>query len=107
MLDQLNRRSRWSREGTKAIRLSPRDLAICELLLRYRYLRSDFIHAFIGGDRTKLIQRLNELYREPNCYPARPGQQRNYFNANYRSLIYELDQNGERALREFGFLMTS
>jgi Replication-relaxation len=102
MLDQLNRRSRWSRAGTKAIRLSPRDLVIFELLLRYRYLRSDFIHAFIGGDRTKLIQRLNALYREPNCYLARPHQQRNYFNANYRSLIYELDQNGERALREYG-----
>ena len=71
-----------------------------KLLQRYRYLRADYIHAFVGGNKTRLIERLNGLYREPNCYLSRPGQQRQYFNANYRALIYELDRNGERALPE-------
>lgn len=102
MLDTLNRRFQFSREGTKVAHLRERDLAIFELLVRYRYTRSDFIHAFIGGDKTKLVQRLNELYRNPNCYLDRAERERAYFNALYRPIIYELDSNGEQALRNHG-----
>jgi Replication-relaxation len=96
------RRSRWTREGTSLVRLTPRDVEIFSLLQRIRYLRADYIHAFIGGSRTRLLERLNALYRFPNCYLDRPGAQRRYFNANYRPLIYELDRRGEEALQEAG-----
>lgn len=36
--------------------------------------------------------------------PRSPPQQRSYFNANYRPLIYELDCRGEQVLRELGRL---
>jgi hypothetical protein len=101
-MDTLSRRSRWSREGAKIVQLSLRDIDIFRLLQRYRYLSADEIHAFVGGNKTRFVERLNALYREPNCYLGRPGQQRNYFNANYRSLIYELDHRGERVLQEYG-----
>src|SRR5581483_2788470 len=102
-LDTLNRRSRWSRHGTKIAQLTPRDVVIFRLLQRYRYLSADYIHAFVGGDKTRLLLRLNLLHRAPNYYLRRPEQQRHYFNANYRSLIYELDTNGEQVLKEFGY----
>lgn len=101
--DSLNRRSRWSRQGTKRAQLTARDIEIFRLLLRFRYLPAEWIHAFIGGNKTRLIERLNLLQREPNCYIRRPEQQRQYYNANYRSLIYELDSNGERALQQHGY----
>jgi Replication-relaxation len=103
-MDTITRRSRWTRDGTKVVELSPRDLEIFSLLQRIRYLRADYIHAFVGGSRTRLLERLNALYRFPNCYLDRPGQQRRYFNANHRPLIYELDRRGEDALQEAGLL---
>jgi Replication-relaxation len=46
--------------------------------------------------------RLNLLSRQPNLYLARPIQQRQCAEANYRRLIYELDERGYRALRDRG-----
>jgi hypothetical protein len=86
------------------VQLVPRDLDIFELLQRYRYASTDHIHAFVGGQKNRLQERLARLYREPNCYINRPAQQHRYFNANYRPLIYELDRNGERELRQHGRL---
>jgi hypothetical protein len=100
-MDALNRTSRWQRGSTKIARLTLRDLDILNVLQRYRYASTDHIHAFVGGQKNRFQERLGRLYREPNCYIDRPGQQRQYFNANYRPLIYELDRNGERALREY------
>ena len=76
------RRSRWSRAGTKLARLTEQDIEIFKLLTRYRYLRSSFIHAFGGGDKTRLVKRLSDLYRAPNCFFDRPAQQRQYANAH-------------------------
>jgi hypothetical protein len=101
--DTLNRRSRWSREGTKPAQLTARDIEIFRLLQRYRYLSADYIHAFVGGNKKRLVERLNLLQRSPNYYLARPEQQRQYFNANYRPLIYENDHHAERALQSHGF----
>jgi hypothetical protein len=58
------RRSRMYRKSTgKRIELTERDIEIFKLLARYRYLRSTYyIHAFVGGNRTKLIERLGHLY---------------------------------------------
>lgn len=101
-MDAQHRTSRWHRGSTKPVQLTPRDLAILSLLQRYRYASSEHIHAFVGGQKNRLQERLARLYREPNCYLNRPSQQRQYFNANYRPLLYELDRNGEQALRSCG-----
>jgi hypothetical protein len=103
-----SRNSRWTRnpvvDDGQAVAVYPtdRDIEIFKLLTRYRYLPSDYIHAFIGGSMKALSRRLNFLSRKPNLYLARPHQQRDNADANYRRLIYELDERGSRVLRERG-----
>jgi hypothetical protein len=106
---QRQRNSRWDhspvldeRGDACVAKLTERDLEIFRLLVRYRYLPSDDIHAFIGGSPNAVARRLNLLSRKPNCYLARPHQQRENADANYRRLIYELDERGSRVLRERG-----
>jgi hypothetical protein len=103
------RNSRWSRDPAVGdggepvtVHLTERDIEIFKLFARYRYLPSDYIHAFIGGNEKALGRRLNLLARKPNLYLARPHQQRQNADANYRRLIYELDDRGSRVLRERG-----
>ena len=83
-------------------KLTERDIEIFKLLVRYRYLPGDDIHAFVGGSLNAIVRRLNLLSRKPNCYLAKPHQQRERADANYRRLIYELDDRGARILRERG-----
>src|SRR2546423_8241971 len=103
-----NRNSRWSRDPVTddgkviAVYLTDRDVEIFKLLTRYRYLPSDYIHAFVGGSFNALSRRLNLLSRKPNLYLARPHQQRVNADANHRRLIYQLDDRGSRLLRERG-----
>ena len=80
--------------------LSPRDLEIFGLLNRYRYLRSTFIHAFVGGYKVALIKRLGVLYHDG--YLDRPKQQCQAINARYMPAVYELGRKGEQALRASG-----
>src|ERR1700686_2581300 len=100
------RNSRWTRSPTfgarKTAHLSAHDIAIFAVLARYRYLPADYIHALVGGNFKHLIHRLNVLSREPNLFVVRPAQQRANANANYRPLIYELDERGIRVLQERG-----
>jgi Replication-relaxation len=102
------RNSRWTRDAAtddgRAVVVYPteRDVEIFKLLVRYRYLPSDYIHAFVGGSMSALSRRLNFLSRKPNLYLARPHQQRQTADANYRPLIYELDERGSRVLKERG-----
>jgi hypothetical protein len=100
-LDALHRRLRFSRKRAgKRINLTERDSEIFKLLERYRYLRSTFIHAFVGGYDKRLIERLGDLFHEG--YLNRPSQQWRAFNARYTPAIYELDELGERCLKEHG-----
>jgi hypothetical protein len=103
------RNSRWSRDpvigrngAAVAVYPTERDLEVFTLFDRFRFLPSDYIHAFIGGNEKALSHRLNLLSRKPNLYLARPQQQRQCADANYRPLIYEIDERGMRALRERG-----
>jgi hypothetical protein len=102
------RNSRWDRKPIltagrpKLARLTERDIEVLKLLARHPYLPLDDIHAFVGGSMKGLGQHLNLLSRKPNLYINRPLQQRETADANYRRLIYELDQPGERVLRELG-----
>lgn len=82
------------RKTGKSLALTPRDLAIFELLERYRYLRSTFIHAFVGGaSATRFKERLGDLYHEGG-YLNRPEQQWQVANSRYMPVVYE---NGKRA----------
>src|ERR1700730_19328271 len=108
VVNKTRRNSRWTREPVtddgRAVVVYPtqRDIEIFKLLTRYRYLPSDYIHAFVGGSANALSRRLNLLSRKPNLYLARPHQQRETADANYRHLIYELDERGSRVLKERG-----
>lgn len=98
----LKRRSRMRRTSRgKRVELTPRDFEIFKLLARYRYLRSTYTHAFVGGDKTKLIERLGHLYHEGG-YLDRPEQQWQAINARYMPVVYELGEAGEQVLRENG-----
>jgi hypothetical protein len=108
------RNSRWSRDPVTdqtgaAVTVYPteRDIDIFRLLARFRYLPASYIHAFVGGSEKALSRRLNLLTRKPNLYLARPVQQRHRADANYRPLIYELDDRGIRALRDRGLAVAA
>ena len=107
LVEKKSRNSRWSRDPVRgpdgsavAVYPTERDIEIFKLLARYRYLPSDYIHAFVGGNPKALLHRLNLLSRKPNLYLSRPSQQRQCADANYRPLTYALDEAGARALRE-------
>ena len=55
-------------DGAVAVYPTERDLDIFKLLVRFRYLPSDYIHAFVGGNEKALSHRLNLLSRKPNLY---------------------------------------
>jgi hypothetical protein len=96
------RRSRFHRQPIgRAIWTSPRDIEIFKLLQRYRYLPSDFIGTFVGGNSIRLKQRLGDLYHEG--YLDRPAQQWQTFNARYRHATYELGRLGRAALIGSGY----
>ena len=96
------RRSRMRRTRTgKRIELTSRDIEIFKLLDRYRYLRSTYLHAFVGGaSRTRFKERLGDLFHEG--YLDRPEQQWQFANARYEPAVYEIGQGALRALRATG-----
>lgn len=101
------RNSRWNRnpvvdDGTSpaVAHLTERDIDIFKCLARHQYLSSDYIHAYVRGNYKSLIHRLNLLSRKPNLYINRPQQQRERAEANYRKLVYELDNRGAQVLRD-------
>ncbi len=106
------RNSRWSdapildRSGRpKVAVVTERDIERIFLpLARYRYLPADYLHAFAGGSLDYLINRLALLARKPNCYVARPQQQRANASANCRRQIYELADKGIRVIHEHGLM---
>jgi Replication-relaxation len=108
-MDARTRNSRWDREPKRnkigepiVARLTEDDIAIFDLLGRYRYLPSDHLAALTGRSLPALQARLEILCRKPNCYINRPHQQRDNADANARRLIYELDDKGGEELRRRG-----
>lgn len=86
----------------KRIELTPRDLAIFELLERYRYLRSTFIHAFVGGaSETRFKERLGDLYHEGG-YLDRPKEQWQFAKSGYMPVAYENTDAARCVLLERG-----
>jgi hypothetical protein len=103
------RNSRWDDEprlkNGKPVVIHPcaTDLVIFRLLNRYRYLPLDFIVAHTGLSYSYLVHRLDDLARKPNKFLNRPEKQRAQPNANYRFMIYELAERGEKLLKDHGF----
>ncbi len=97
------RRSRLTRTCTgKRLQLTSRDLEIFRLLEKYRYLRSTYLHAFVGGaSETRFKERLGNLYHEGG-YLNRPSQQWQFVNARYMPLVYENTEAARKVLRRNG-----
>jgi hypothetical protein len=73
----------------KRIAVTARDIEIFKLLGRYRYLRSTFIHAFVGGrSETRFKERLGHLYHDGG-YLNRPQQQWQFAHSRYAPVVYE------------------
>ena len=96
------RRSRMRRTRTgKRLEITARDIEIFRLLRRYRYLRSSYIHAFVGGaSETRFKERLGDLFHEG--FIDRPAQQWELANCRHVPVVYESGKGGERILRERG-----
>lgn len=103
MNEPCKRRSRMRRAAVgKRIELTPRDLELLKLLSRYRYLRSNFLYAFLGGASEKrFIERLGHLYHDGR-YINRPAQQWQFANSRYMPVVYELDEAGAQVLLAHG-----
>jgi hypothetical protein len=85
----------------KRLELTPRDIEIFRLLMKYRYLRSTYIHAFVGGaSETRFKERLGDLFHEG--YIDRPDQQWAFANARHNPAVYDIGTGGRRALQEVG-----
>ncbi len=99
------RRSRMRRMPTgKPIAVTPRDIAIFRALARYRYLRSTYIHAFVGGaSETRFKERLGDLFHEG--YIDRPAKQWEFASARYRPVVYEMGDGARRVLSESGVVV--
>jgi hypothetical protein len=94
---------RKTRTG-KRIELTSRDIKIFQLLSRYRYLSSTYIHAFVGGaSETRFKERLGDLFHEG--YLDRPEQQWQFANAIHRPAVYESGLGTARALLESGIVV--
>lgn len=81
--------------------MGARDRAILELLdpaFGYKYLPSNWIHAFVGGDWTGLRKRLARMKRKPECYLLRPKVQDWSENARYKHDVYARSDAGARFL---------
>jgi hypothetical protein len=86
----------------RRIELSARDIEIFKLLTRYRYLRSTYIHAFVGGaSETRFKERLGNLFHEG--YLDRPAQQWEFADGRCMPVVHENGRGGMNALRACGF----
>jgi hypothetical protein len=91
---------RRTRTG-KRLALTERDLAIFRTLARYRYLRSTYLHAFVGGaSETRFKERLGDLFHEG--FIDRPEKQWEFANARYQPAVYEIGNGAKRVLDEHG-----
>ena len=94
---------RRTRTG-KRIELTARDIEMFKLLGRYRYLRSTYIHAFVGGaSETRFKERLGDLFHEG--YLDRPPQQWEFANARHTPVVHESGRAAVRALRACGMAL--
>jgi hypothetical protein len=95
------RRSIFKAQSRKQfVALEPRDLAVFEVLTRYRYLTRDFIHALlpaeIRGGEFGFRNRFVTLHHEG--FLSCPRQQFSAVGAHHRKAVYELGHRGAQAI---------
>src|SRR5688572_10164542 len=88
----------------RRLEITPRDLEIFKLLDRYRYLPSNFIHAFVGGNKSYHKARMTDLFHEG--WLRKPVPQWEAMNARYRFDTYELGHRGSAVLADRGLVVT-
>lgn len=77
----------------KRLALTDRDMEIFRTLQRYRFLRSTYLHAFVGGiSEKRFIERLGDLFHEG--YLDRPAEQWRFADARCRPVVYEFGKGG-------------
>jgi hypothetical protein len=82
----------------RRIELSARDIELFRLLVRYRYLRSTYLYAFLGGaSLTRFKERLGDLFHEG--YLDRPREQWEFVDARCRPVVHEIGAGGLQVLR--------
>lgn len=96
------RRSRMHRTRTgKSLALTSRDMEIFRILGRYRFLRSTYLHAFVGGDSEKRFkERLGDLFHEG--YLDRPKEQWRFADSRFMPVVHELGYGGRAAIATAG-----
>src|SRR5580693_746230 len=94
------RRSRMRRTPTgKRVALTPRDVEVFKALVRYRYLRSTYLHAFVGGaSGTRFKERLGHLFHEG--FLDRPARQWEFAAARHMPAVYEIGHRARGILVE-------
>ncbi len=97
----LKRRSIFKAQSRKQfVALEARDLAVFEVLSRYRYLTRDFVFALlpagIRGGAYGFRNRFTVLHHEG--YLSCPRQQFSAIGAHYRKAVYELGKKGAEAI---------
>ncbi len=94
----IQRRSRMHRTRTgKSLALTPRDLEIFRTLCRYRFLRSTYLHAFVGGKSEKRFkERLGDLFHEG--YLDRPAEQWRFADARCMPVVHEIGKGGREVV---------
>lgn len=90
----VQRRSRMHRTRTaKPLALTARDVEIFATLRRYRFLRSTYLHRFVGGDSEKRFkERLGDLFHKG--YLDRPAEQWRFADARFSPVVHELGSGG-------------
>lgn len=86
----------------RRLEITPRDLEIFKLLDRYRYLPSNFIHAFVGGNDSYHKARMTDLFHEG--WLRKPVPQWEAMNARYRFDTYELGHRATAVLADRGLV---
>ena len=72
------------------------------MLSRYRFLRSTYLYALVGGkSRKRFIERLGDLFHEGG-YLTRPTAQWQTINASYMPVVYALGSAGKNVLEQHG-----
>lgn len=89
----------------RTIERTERDIAIFDILQRYRYLPANFIWPLLpsevqGRSYKRYVERLGTLFHEG--YLNRPARQWQCVNARYKPCTYELDGKGKAVLSELG-----
>jgi hypothetical protein len=105
----MQRNSRWtddprlSHDGKPVIvTLTSHDIELFAAYYRHGMVRTNFLHALVGGYYDAVRKRVDLLRRKPNSYLRVPEAMRGRPNRNYQNLAMELAGRGWTALEQHG-----